>query len=74
MNKKGIIEEDRSKILSVIEELDVKKEEVIRQAWEKVNYDFNSILSSLLPGAHAKLKPIDGKDFLDGLEVSFNVF
>ncbi|KAF6208651.1 hypothetical protein GE061_017109 [Apolygus lucorum] len=69
MNKKGIIEEDRSKILFVIEELDVKKEEVIKKAWEKVNNDFNSILSSLLPSAHAKLKPVDGKSFMDGLEV-----
>ncbi|CAA9996176.1 unnamed protein product [Nesidiocoris tenuis] len=69
MNKKTIIEEDRSKILSVIDELDVKKEEVIRKAWEKVNQDFNSIFSSLLPTAQAKLKPVDGKSFMDGLEV-----
>lgn len=69
MNKKTIIEEDRSKILSVIKELDVKKEEVIHQAWDKVNHDFNSILSSLLPGAQAKLKPVEGKDVLQGLEV-----
>ncbi|CAH1397372.1 unnamed protein product [Nezara viridula] len=69
MDKKTIIEEDRSKILSVIEELDVKKEEVIRRAWDKVNHDFHSILSSLLPSAQAKLKPVDGKDFMQGLEV-----
>ncbi|XP_014278362.1 structural maintenance of chromosomes protein 2 isoform X2 [Halyomorpha halys] len=69
MDKKTIIEEDRSKILSVIEELDVKKEEVIRRAWDKVNHDFHSILSSLLPSAQAMLKPVDGKDFMQGLEV-----
>ncbi|KAL1139869.1 hypothetical protein AAG570_006846 [Ranatra chinensis] len=69
MTKKTIIEEDRSKILSVIEELDVKKEEVIRKAWEKVNGDFNSILSSLLPSAHAKLMIVDPKDIFSGLQV-----
>ncbi|XP_014250224.1 structural maintenance of chromosomes protein 2 [Cimex lectularius] len=69
MTKKGIIEEDRSKILDVIGELDLKKREVIQNAWERVNHDFNSILSFLLPSAHAKLKPVDGKDMMDGLEV-----
>lgn len=69
MNKKVIVEEDRSKILSVIEELDVKKEELMRSAWEKINGDFNSILSTLLPGFNAELQPVQGKDFMNGLQV-----
>jgi len=34
-----------------------------------VNRDFGSIFSTLLPGARAKLSPVDGKSVLDGLEV-----
>ena len=38
--------------------------------WQKVNRDFGSIFSSLLPGAHAKLEPPEGaQSVLDGLEV-----
>ena len=38
--------------------------------WQKVNRDFGSIFSSLLPGAHAKLEPPEGAtSVLDGLEV-----
>ena len=38
--------------------------------WQKVNRDFGSIFSSLLPGAHAKLEPPAGaQSVLDGLEV-----
>ena len=35
----------------------------------KVNRDFGSIFSTLLPGARSKLAPVDGKSVLDGLEV-----
>uniref|UniRef100_A0A0V0G6N5 Structural maintenance of chromosomes protein n=1 Tax=Triatoma dimidiata TaxID=72491 RepID=A0A0V0G6N5_TRIDM len=69
MDKKSMVEEDRSKILSVIEELDLKKDQVIREAWDKVNHDFNSILNSLLPSAEAKLMPVEGDDYLQGLKV-----
>ncbi|XP_073977324.1 structural maintenance of chromosomes 2 isoform X3 [Rhodnius prolixus] len=69
MDKKSMVEEDRSKILSVIEELDLKKDQVIREAWDKVNHDFNSILNSLLPSAEAKLMPVEGAEYLQGLKV-----
>ncbi|KAK9506498.1 hypothetical protein O3M35_008426 [Rhynocoris fuscipes] len=69
MEKKSVVEEDRSKILSVIDELDVKKDRLIREAWERVNNDFNSILGSLLPGAQAKLQPAVGDDYKHGLKV-----
>lgn len=69
MSKKNIIENDKSKIKKVIEELDEKKKETLKVTWEKVNRDFGSIFSTLLPGTMAKLDPPEGSSFLDGLEV-----
>ncbi|XP_061373397.1 structural maintenance of chromosomes protein 2-1-like [Gastrolobium bilobum] len=69
MSKKNIIENDKSKIKKVIEELDEKKKETLSVTWIKVNTDFGSIFSTLLPGTMAKLEPPEGCSFLDGLEV-----
>ncbi|KAF3508686.1 hypothetical protein F2Q69_00007803 [Brassica cretica] len=69
MSKKNIIETDKSKIKKVIEELDEKKKETLKVTWVKVNQDFGSIFSTLLPGTMAKLEPPEGGSFLDGLEV-----
>ncbi|KAJ0098691.1 hypothetical protein Patl1_19865 [Pistacia atlantica] len=69
MSKKNIIENDKSKIKKVIEELDEKKKETLKVTWVKVNKDFGSIFSTLLPGTMAKLEPPEGGSFLDGLEV-----
>ena len=69
LKKKKIVENDKNKIMEVIAELDQKKREALRQAWDQVNKDFGSIYSSLLPGATAKLEPPQGQDVLDGLEV-----
>ncbi|KAI4370067.1 hypothetical protein MLD38_018452 [Melastoma candidum] len=69
MSKKNIIENDKSKIRKVIEELDDKKKEMLKVTWVKVNSDFGSIFSTLLPGTTAKLEPPEGCSFLDGLEV-----
>ncbi|CAH8366867.1 unnamed protein product [Eruca vesicaria subsp. sativa] len=69
MAKKNIIESDKSKIKKVIEELDEKKKETLKVTWVKVNQDFGSIFSTLLPGTMAKLEPPEGGSFLDGLEV-----
>jgi hypothetical protein len=43
--------------LQVIRELDEKKKIELRAAWDKVNKDFGSIFSTLLPGTNAKLTP-----------------
>ncbi|GJM92159.1 hypothetical protein PR202_ga08594 [Eleusine coracana subsp. coracana] len=59
MSKKNIIEN----------ELDEKKKETLKVTWLKVNKDFGSIFSTLLPGTMAKLDPPEGGTFLDGLEV-----
>ncbi|XP_008800994.2 structural maintenance of chromosomes protein 2-1-like [Phoenix dactylifera] len=69
ISKKNIIENDKSKIKKVIEELDEKKKETLQVTWAKVNKDFGSIFSTLLPGTMAKLEPPEGCSFLDGLEV-----
>ncbi|XP_061832916.1 structural maintenance of chromosomes protein 2 [Nerophis lumbriciformis] len=68
MKKKRIVESDKTKILQTIEELDQKKNEALNLAWQKVNKDFGSIFSTLLPGATAKLAPPQGCGVLDGLE------
>lgn len=69
ISKKNIIENDKAKIKKVIEELDEKKKETLKVTWVKVNNDFGSIFSTLLPGTTAKLEPPEGGSFLDGLEV-----
>uniref|UniRef100_A0A8C5AGD0 Structural maintenance of chromosomes protein n=1 Tax=Gadus morhua TaxID=8049 RepID=A0A8C5AGD0_GADMO len=68
MKKKRIVENDKSKILQTIEELDQKKNEALNVAWQKVNKDFGSIFSTLLPGSDARLAPPQGRGVLDGLE------
>ncbi|XP_019410832.1 PREDICTED: structural maintenance of chromosomes protein 2 [Crocodylus porosus] len=68
MKKKRIVENDKSKILATIVELDQKKNEALNIAWQKVNADFGSIFSTLLPGANAKLAAPEGQTVLDGLE------
>jgi structural maintenance of chromosome 2 len=60
---------DKSKIEAVIEELDVKKMQALQTTWVKVNRDFGSIFSTLLPGTFAKLEPLEGCTVADGLEV-----
>ncbi|NWV14787.1 SMC2 protein, partial [Ptilonorhynchus violaceus] len=68
MKKKRIVENDKIKILAVIEELDQKKNEALDIAWKKVNEDFGSIFSTLLPGARAMLAASKTDNVLDGME------
>ena len=68
-HKRDVILEDKQKIEDVIAELDVKKMQALQTTWIKVNRDFGSIFSMLLPGTHAKLEPPEGKGVEDGLEV-----
>lgn len=67
--KKDVVENDKQKIELVMDELDEKKREALQTTWHKVNADFGSIFSTLLPGTTAKLEPEEGTTFLDGLEV-----
>ena len=67
VNKKRIIENDKRKIEAVISELDEKKNQALKTTWAKVNRDFSSIFTTLLPNAKAKLDPPEGGTVLDGL-------
>ncbi|NXO38051.1 SMC2 protein, partial [Locustella ochotensis] len=68
MKKKRIVENDKIKILAVIEELDRKKKQTLDIAWKKVNEDFGSIFSTLLPGARAVLAASKTHNVLVGME------
>jgi structural maintenance of chromosome 2 len=69
MVKKETVENDKTKIQRVIAELDAKKAQALTKTWTKVNGDFGSIFSTLLPGVTAKLEPQEGCEVADGLEV-----
>ncbi|PFH49539.1 hypothetical protein AMATHDRAFT_147478 [Amanita thiersii Skay4041] len=60
---------DKEKIEKTIEELDRYKRDALQKTWEKVDGDFGAIFAELLPGNFAKLKPPEGQDLMDGLEV-----
>ncbi|XP_061437454.1 structural maintenance of chromosomes protein 2-like [Lethenteron reissneri] len=59
MRKKRIVENDKTKIFSAMQELDLKKNEALNLAWRQVNGDFSSIFSTLLPGSQARLTPVE---------------
>lgn len=73
LKKKKILEGDKRKILESIKKLDEKKRATLYEAWEKVNQDFGSIFSMLLPGANAKLEAPENQSVLDGLEVKIGL-
>merc|ERR1719401_2378960 len=74
LQKRDIILNDKCKIEHVIRDLDEKKLDTLRRTWVKVNRDFDSIFSTLLPNTNAKLEPPEGMDPTQGLEikVAFN--
>jgi structural maintenance of chromosome 2 len=69
LRKRKVVENDKKKIQNVISELDVKKKSELQRTWVKVNKDFGSVFSTLLPGASAKLEPPEGMAAWEGLEV-----
>ncbi|XP_070501278.1 structural maintenance of chromosomes protein 2 [Chironomus tepperi] len=69
MDRRSKVEDDKKKILDSIKNMDTKKVENLKKAWEVVNHNFGSIFTTLLPGAQAKLDPPEGQNFLKGLEV-----
>jgi len=68
MKKKAIVTNDRASLQNTIEELDDSKNKALTEACAKVNENFASIFSTLLPGATAKLCPLEGCSVLEGLE------
>jgi structural maintenance of chromosome 2 len=69
VDRRTKIENDRKKIFDSIKNMDTKKVQDLKKAWEEVNANFGSIFTTLLPGAQAKLVPPEGSTFLKGLEV-----
>merc|ERR1712232_527506 len=69
LEKREIILNDKKKIERVIADLDKKKIETLRKTWAKVNKDFDSIFSTLLPFTNAKLEAPPGMDETEGLEI-----
>jgi len=67
--KKEVVEADKAKIRATMDDLDEKKREALQTTWKKVDGDLGSIFSTLLPGTMAKLEPVEGTSFMDGLEV-----
>lgn len=67
--KREVVLKDKAKIEAVIDELDIKKTQALQTTWTKVNRDFGSIFSMLLPGTTAKLEPPEGQTANEGLEV-----
>jgi len=74
LEKRSILEVDKITLTQNIEELDKKKKEALEKCWLEVNVNFGRIFSTLLPGAFAKINPVNGKDPSEGLEmkVAFN--
>lgn len=68
-NKKEIVENEKQKIIDVINELEIKKKEAISSTHRKVNEDLGNIVSEVLPGSRAGLSATEGKTIFDGLEI-----
>lgn len=69
LDKKKILEGDKAKLNSDIEDLDLKRKEAIHKCYESVNVNFTKIFSSLLKGATGKLIPSVGKEIHESIEI-----
>lgn len=74
LKKLETIVKDKNKINEIIEELEVKKRQHLKQASDRVNVEFGKIFSCVLPGSEACLKQVNPDDITAGLEicVAFN--
>ena len=74
MKRKDILTNDKYLIEKTIADLDIKRKEALEEIYEVVNKNLNSIYSTLLPGAQAKLNRVDTESLMKGLElkVGFN--
>ncbi|KAG8190859.1 hypothetical protein JTE90_010284 [Oedothorax gibbosus] len=68
IEKKQLVLKDKKMIEKVIRELDQQKNNALVSACEKVNKDFSSIFTTLLPGTKAQLVAPPGKSVIEGLE------
>lgn len=65
----SIVIKDKQKIEETIKKLDRYKHDKLDETWEKVNGHFGKMFTDLLPGAFAKLEPLEGKTVSDGLDI-----
>ncbi|KAL5438563.1 hypothetical protein PMIN07_003874 [Paraphaeosphaeria minitans] len=65
----SIVIKDKQKIEETINKLDRYKHEKLEETWAKVNGYFGNIFNDLLPGAFAKLDPLEGKSVSEGLDI-----
>lgn len=65
----SIVIKDKQKIEETIKKLDRYKHDKLEETWSKVNTYFGNIFTDLLPGAFAKLDPLEGKTVSEGLEI-----
>lgn len=73
MKRKQILDTDRKKFVTLIENIDKKKSDALTKACEQISKDFGSIFGTLLPGANSMLQPPAGKTVLDGLEIKVSL-
>lgn len=69
IKKKDNTLKDKRKLIRYIENVEIKKEEELRNAWQKINVTFGSIFSTLLPNCNAKLVPLKQNCIREGLKI-----
>jgi structural maintenance of chromosome 2 len=75
MINKDIVFKDKAMLENVLTQMDERKEQTVKKAFDKVNTMFGKIFSSLLKGASSRLNVVDPDDLLGkGIEmqVAFN--
>ncbi|QRV81363.1 structural maintenance of chromosomes protein [Ceratobasidium sp. AG-Ba] len=65
----AMVQKDKVKIETTIQELDREKMAALERTFVKVNEQFGQIFAELLPSNFAKLQPPEGKELAEGLEV-----
>ena len=68
-SRKLIIEQDKATIEKVIKELEGKKKEAVEKAYQITNSHIQSIYSTLLPGAHARIDMVNTSNLDEGIEL-----
>lgn len=69
LKKKNIVEDEKKKIISVIEELEIKKREAIETTHKNVTRDLHEIVEKILPGISVALIAPPGQTIFDGLDI-----
>uniref|UniRef100_A0A1A9Z7J1 SMC_N domain-containing protein n=1 Tax=Glossina pallidipes TaxID=7398 RepID=A0A1A9Z7J1_GLOPL len=69
VRRQKIIEQDISKMKTVICKMDESKREKVEKAWMVMDGNLNNIFSTFLQGAQARLNPVKDNNQLTGLEI-----